>query len=169
MLDFINFKLNQPKIKKIILVHAIENNSVIYGRRALNIQMPLPLQSQTQDYDIYDKNPRATANFIQNKLDQEIGMGKDVFFMKPAIHAGTYKVKHVGIDGLKNTSDDVEVADYTKMPKRIKVVVVKKVRYEHVDSIKEGKKKILKDKESEYRHHKDKSDLRKIKARRLLS
>lgn len=167
--NFALFNLNTPKVHRIILQHAKRNNQIIYGRQALNVQLPIPLRAMTTDYDVYTKNPKHHANIIQKELDKNIGGGKDVFFSKEAIHKGTFRVKHVGGDGIKNTRDDIEVVDYTKKPKIIRVIRINNLRYESIQSIKDGKRKILKDPKSKYRHDKDRKDVIRITEAKKLN
>ena len=152
----------------IIEKEARSNRDIIYGARAMNAQLPLFMRRETQDYDVYSKKPRATADRIQRKLDKEVAGGKDDFYMKPALHKGTYKVMHEGADGKKRTRDDIGIVDYTSMPNQISTVRIEGIRYESIPSIAKRKKEILQDPESEYRHEKDRSDLERIKYSRIL-
>ena len=153
---------NQWKVKGIVLDTAKKQKHIIYGRQAMNVQLPGFLKANTQDYDIYSKKPRQAANKMQAKLDKEVAMGEDVFFMKPAQHKGTYRVMNKGPDRRKNTKDDYEVVDYTKSSQRVPYHVIDGIRYESLGSIEKGKRRILKDPESEYRHDKDRGDLQRI-------
>lgn len=153
---------NQWKVKGLVLNTARKKKQVVYGRQAMNVQLPGFLKAHTQDYDIYSKKPKQAAHMMQLKLDKNVAMGRDVYFSRPAQHPGTYKVMHKGDDRKKNTEDDREVADYTKMPKKQPYRVINGIRYETLGSISRGKKRILKDPESAYRHEKDRGDLQRI-------
>ena len=154
--------LNQWKVKGIVLGTAKKQKHIVYGRQAMNVQLPGFLKAYTKDYDIYSKNPKKSANVMQARLDREVACGEDVFFMKAAQHKGTYRVMNKGPDRRKNTEDDYEVVDYTKSSQRVPYRVIDGVRYESLGSIERGKKKILKDPESSYRHEKDRGDLQRI-------
>ena len=162
-----NFAINEWKIPDIITGEAKKKKQVVYGARAMNAQMPAGfLGRHTEDWDVYTHRPRQTANRMQARLDKQIAGGRDEFYAKPALHKGTYKVMHRGADMRRNTPDDIGIVDYTKMPRTVPTVRVAGVRYESLGSISKGKRKILKDPESAYRHEKDKEDLRRIRVAR---
>jgi len=160
------FAINEEKIPSIIEGHVKKTDSIIYGRRAMNKQLPGFVRATTYDYDIYNKTPKKTARQMQGRLDKEFGA--DMFYDKPAQHPGTHKVMFVGKDMKKKTEDDQEIADYTQMPSKVQTKRIGGIRYESIRSVVRGKKAILRDKESAYRHEKDREDLRRIKVRRLF-
>jgi len=149
------FHLNKPVFDKMIKEQARKNKSVIYGARAMNIQMHPFTRRGTIDYDIYAKQPRKAAKAIEKKIEKNLGY--DLFDVKPALHPGTYKVV--------NKVTEEGYVDYTKKG-RVPHKRINSNDYETLRSIKKGKKKILKDPESRFRHHKDKDDLRRMQASR---
>ena len=159
----VGFMLNNWKIGPLVVSEAKKRKQVIYGARAMNKQVPTLFGRQTSDYDIYARNPKSSANNMQRILDRRVAKGQNEFYSKPALHKGTHKVMHIGQDLRKGTVDDVGIVDYTNMPKRLKTKVVNGIRYESISSIRQNKLKILKDKESRYRHQKDREDLERIK------
>jgi len=161
------FFMNQG-VSNVIETNAKKEKHIIYGARAMNAQLPLFMRRETQDYDVYSSKPKQTADMVQRRLDKEVAGGKDDFYMKPALHKGTYKVMHEGADGKKRTRDDIGIVDYTIMPNQISTVRIEGIRYESIPSIAKRKKEILQDPESEYRHDKDRSDLERIKYSRIL-
>lgn len=156
------FSINQNKIPNIIKQEAKKHKQILYGAQAMNAQVFPLMQRETKDYDVYSRNPKAAANRTQKRLDKEVAGGRDDFFVKPAQHKGTYKVMHEGKDQRKNTKDDVGIADYTTPKGKIQTVTINGVRYEKISSISKGKRKILKDPDSQYRHDKDRADLQRI-------
>ena len=94
------------------------------------------------------------------------------FYHKPAKHKGTWKVKTIGDDLLKDTQDDEEVADFSTPEKKYKYETINGIRYRVLKEEINAKKRSLADKEMEFRHKKDKGDLDRIQAnlkiRRLL-
>jgi len=88
---------------------------IIYGSQSLRIQTGL-LSREPGDWDILSHNPRKSADTLQSTLDRQAG--GDHYFVKRAGHRGTYKVREKGEDDRRNTDDDLEVADYTKIGKR---------------------------------------------------
>jgi hypothetical protein len=160
--SYIPFTFNRSKTVSIIIGEAKKRKHIVYGAQAMNIQLNPAFRRITPDVDLYAKNPKKSAQRTQKILDKKVAGGHDDFFMRPAIHRGTFKVMHEGKDGKKNTSDDINVADYTKQNNQIKTVVINGVRYESINSISQGKQRTLRDKKSKYRHEKDKNDLERI-------
>lgn len=150
----------QFMMNKIILQLAKQRKQVIYGARSIEAQANLFSRS-TKDFDIFDKNPKKSAQILQKKLDKHTGF--DYFYSKPAEHKGTWKVKSKGNDGIKNTEDDESVADYTKPDEKVPYVVKNGVRYRILKQELQRKIATVKDPEFKFRHEKDKDDIRRIK------
>ena len=153
-----NLILRKKEISKIIEKQVKKGNKIIYGSKAMNAQIHPFTRRYSPDYDIYTNTPRKDAIELDKKLDKLLG--GNYFYPKPAQHEGTWKVKHKGLDGVPS-ADDIGIADFSKgtAPN----VKKKGMRYEKLSNIIKSKKKILKDPESEYRHDKDRGDLRRIK------
>ena len=162
-MNFSKFILKRDKINNIIRNQAKKDKKIIYGSKAMNKQIHPFTRRYSPDYDIYTKTPKRDAKAMERRLDKTLG--GDYFYTKPAIHGGTWKVNSYGF--LKdNPKDDIGVVDYSfgsAPSKRINGV-----RYEKLSNIVKTKKKILKDKESKYRHGKDRDDLRRIKFSKSL-
>jgi hypothetical protein len=92
-----------------------KRREIIYGSQSLRIQEGI-LSRQPGDWDILSHNPRKSADSLQSTLDRQAG--GDHYFVKRAGHRGPYKVREKGEDDRRNTEDDLEVADYTKIGKR---------------------------------------------------
>jgi hypothetical protein len=165
----LNFLFNQWRIPNIILREARKKKQIVYGARAMNIQVPMFFNRPTFDYDVFTKKPKQTAHQMQLLLDKEISGGRDEFYSKRAKHEGTHKVMHKGKDGRKGTKDDFNIVDYTRMPRtKVPVRIYYGVRYRSLPSMVRHRKKILKDPESKYRHEKDKEDIERIRYGRLM-
>jgi hypothetical protein len=148
------FHKNRKQIDRVVLTQAKKNKSVVYGGHALNHHLPPHLDRHTEDYDILTTHPQQSAKSLEKKLDRKYG--GDLFYVKPAQHPGTFKVM--------NRVTNKEVADYTKKEKNVTHVKSKRgVRYVGLSHIKKGLIKTLKDKESSYRHPKDRDALLRIK------
>ena len=145
-----------------------KDKDIVYGTRAMNAQLPHHLKRNTFDFDVYTKRPKQKARAMDKRLDRKLYGGKNVFYTTPAIHKGTWKVRHRGADRRRGTEDDFDVVDYTQRPKRVRTFMKNGIRYESLSSIKKIKRKILKDPESKYRHEKDRRDLRRIKVWKRL-
>jgi hypothetical protein len=148
--------------------HVKNNNEVIFGRRAMNRQIHGFLGAPTVDYDIYSRNPRRSATMVKRKMNKEIGGGFKMFYTQKAIHPGTHRVMHIGSDFRRGTEDDFAIVDFSPMPKRLKTIESKGLRFQRLDSIAAGKRKTLKDPFSKFRHAKDRMDLQRIKASQQL-
>lgn len=164
----IRFNMNKMKVRRVIIDHARKTKSVIYCAQAMNAQLPGFSGRMTYDYDIYTKRPRHVANNIQNRLDMEVAGGEDDFYSKQALHKETHKVMHKGADGIQGTDDDFGIVDYSKIPRKITTIKKDGLIFESLGSIKKGKKMILKDKKSKFRHSKDRDDLKAIASSSIL-
>jgi len=148
-------------LDKIILNIAKQRKQIIYGARSIQKQAGL-LSRNTKDYDIFDKHPKASADLLQKILDKIAGY--DYYYVKPAKHQGTWKVKGRGNDGLRNTEDDESIADYSKPTEKVKFVIRNGVRYRILKKELERKIAVSKDPEYAFRKEKDRDDIRRIKA-----
>lgn len=146
--------------KKIIIKQIKKNKSTLYGAKAIKKHIG-PLARPTQDFDILTKTPRKAARQLTKTLNKQAG--NSPYFSKPAMHPGTFKVKHKGMDKKKNTQDDLEVADFTKPKRKFKTTTMGGVKVVKLPEIVKDKKKALADKEFAFRHAKDKEDLSRIK------
>jgi len=153
--------------KKAILKQAKKNKEIVYGARAMNRQTHLMYHRQTIDWDLYSNKPKRSALQIERTLDKQ--SGKDTYYTKEALHPGTFKVMHKGMDMRKGTKDDFGVADYTKPDKIPKTKIINGVRHVTIPSIVKDRKRSLKDKESAFRHEQDRMDLRRINANKVFN
>lgn len=138
------------KIRATILELAKKKNQVIYGGQALNKQLPINLQKETKDFDIYTKKPKKSAEELAKILKQKTG---EEFTVQPAKYGKTFKVKKG-----KET-----IADYTLTTKKPKSKNEFGVKYADLKYQKNKIKKILKNPEAEYRWSKDSDTLNRIK------
>jgi len=148
-----NYYRRKKVVDHLVKLDAQKDGHVIYGAQAINAQLPGYLHKQTEDYDIYAKNPKKEAKQMEKKLDK--AFGGDYFESKPAEHTGTWKVKS------KVTKRGI--VDYTKPTKKIKSKIVYGNKYETLKSIKKHIKKTLKDESAAFRHDKDFEALQRIK------
>ena len=113
----------QFMMDKIILKIARQRKQVIYGARSIEKQAGLFSRS-TSDWDILDKNPKASAKILHKILDKKVGFNH--YYVKEAKHKGTWKVKGAGNDGVQGNEDDESIADYsgkfTGLPSNIQTV-----------------------------------------------
>ena len=84
------FYRKRKRIDKIVK-SKIDKHEVIYGARAINKQVPPHLRRPTTDFDIFSKTPKKDAREVERALDRRFG--GDFFFVEPAKHRGTWKVK----------------------------------------------------------------------------
>lgn len=159
----LRFLLHEHEIPSILLTRARKKRQVVYGAEAMNIQLPFIFRRRTRDYDIYTRNPRATAQSMQALLDRLIAGGQDDFYAKRARHKGTHRVMHEGLDAIQRTKDDLVIVDYTLMPKKIGTVTINGVKYQSLPSIVKEKRRVLKSKRARFRHRKERGDLERIR------
>lgn len=153
--------INKGKVEKSILDQAKKEKSIIYGARSIQKQIGI-FSRHTEDWDILSKKPRKSAFTTEKNLDKI--HGTDYYYVKPALHPGTWKVMEKGFDGKKGTKDDVGIVDYTKIPKPVPPFIrVGGIRYRSLGQEKKAKKKSIKDPQYKFRHEKDKEDVNRIK------
>lgn len=146
-----NFHKQKHKISRVIL-SKVDDKETIYGARALNKRFPPFLDRHTEDYDIFSTHPRKDARETERALDK--AFGGDHFFVKPALHPGTFKViAH---------ANKVGYADYSQPERPIPFDRIGGKKYVKLSMVKQTIRKTLADPESKYRHDKDRDALRRI-------
>jgi hypothetical protein len=149
-MNYLSKYKDEQTIKNLILDMAQRKRQVIYGQQSVNQQVPVFLQRKTKDFDIYAKNPKESAEELATKLNKEF---KNGFKSVKGVHKGTYKVK----------KGDTTIADYTSGTKRPKSKKILGVSYASLEYQKSKLKKLIKQKEAEYRRKKDIDTLDKLK------
>ena len=147
------FFKNKKKVGKIIINHVKKRGLILFGQKATNRQLPKDLRKDTEDYDIFSATPKKSARRIEKKLDRKF---KGNFFeVRPALHGGTHKViSRIGNKG---------VADVGKPTRKVSTVTRKRIKLATLQFQKEQIKKSLADKESKFRHAKDREVRSRIK------
>ena len=158
--DFSNLSEVNFNMDKTILGVAKKRKQVVYGARSIQAQNNL-FARNTQDWDVFDKNPKKVAQLVEKMLDKQ--MKANYFYSQEALHKGTWKVKGIGRDRIKGTEDDESIADYSKLEKGVPYVIKNGVRYRKLREEIKAKKRSVADPEFEFRHKKDKDDLNRIK------
>lgn len=144
---------------RVIVNQVKQNQSVIYGAQAIKKHIGI-IARPTIDYDVYSKQPKKSANQLQAKLDR-MSQG-DYYYSKPAKHKGTYKVYWKGKDNRKGTDDDVNIADFTKPKRKIRVVSYGGVKYSHLSESIKDKRRSLTEVQYKFRWKKDREDLNRM-------
>lgn len=144
-----------------------KRKEIVYGARAMNVQLPITHNRLTEDYDVYSKKPRRSARKLERKLDK--AAQGDCYYTKPAMHPGTFKVMDKGPDRKRETEDDFNVADFTIPNRRIKFKTIGGIRYAALSERKKDAKRALKEPEFAFRHHKDRRDLYMIKTGKRIT
>lgn len=159
--NVLKVKLGKHKIRSTILNQAKKEGNIIYGGKA--IQRKLKFDSRpTMDFDLYSKKPKKSA--IKSKTNLNKNLHTMGFFAKKGTNKSTWKVKNVGRDNLRNTKDDIGIADYTKTPRKVpKFFTIKGVKYRSLQEELQAKKKLIKNKDFEFRRKKDITDFKKLK------
>lgn len=130
----------------------IKKEHILYGGKAINAQVLPHLKTKSKDFDIYSKTPKEDAIKLEKHLDKTAGA--DIFSTKKAKHPNTTKVK----DFRGET-----VADFTKMPPRIKTKNLLGTNIETLDSMSPKIKKTLRNPANAYRKLKDQDNLNRIR------
>jgi len=146
-----HFHRQKPKISRTIL-SKVDDKEIIYGAKALNKRFPPFLDRHTTDYDIYSTHPHKDAREAERALDK--AFGGDYFYVKPALHPGTWKVKA--------HANEETYADYTKPEEKIPYDRIGGKKYVKLSYVKKRIHKTLRDPESKYRHDKDRDALARI-------
>lgn len=130
----------------------LDEDETIYGARALNVRLPSHLDRHTKDVDVFTSTPHKEAKEAEKALDTM--MGFDAFYVIPAEHEDTVKVKA--------HATDETYADYTLVPKGLKREKIGNFFYPTINTIKTSLKKTLADPQASYRHAKDRDALNRI-------
>jgi len=164
----ISFHSKSPQLNQSLLQQTRKNKNIIYGARSINKQIHPLLRRRTYDYDILSPTPKKSAQITEKNYDKIIGSNQ--FYVKPALHPGTWKVMHIGSDMKKATKDDIGYVDYSKTPRPVpKYKVINGIRYRKLCEEEKAKLKSLNDPQMAFRHKKDLQDLKVIRqSKRLL-
>jgi len=144
-------------IKKTVLNQVKQDGDVLYGSQASRMRLGI-MTPPPNDFDILTKKkPKNQAMKLERKLDKKFN--DDLFYTKSAMHPGTFKVKHVGMDLKKDTRDDQEVADYSKYQKGVKFTKLDGVNVITLNQIIKDRKTAIKNPEAKWRKWKDENVL----------
>lgn len=147
------FFRNQKKVGKVIINHVKKKGLILFGQKATNRQLPKDLRKDTQDYDIFSQTPEKSAKRIERKLDRKLK--GNFFLVRKAKHGGTYKIiSRVGDRG---------VVDVGKPDRKVPIIKRKGIKLATLKFQKEQIRKSLADKESKFRHAKDREVRSRIK------
>ncbi len=151
------FFKNKKRVGRIIISHVKKKGLILFGQKATNRQLPKDLRKDTDDYDIFSKTPKRTANRIERKLDKKF---KGNFFeVRPALHKRTHKViSRIGNKG---------IVDVSKPNRKIPIVTRKKIKLASLEFQKQQIRKSLKNPEFKFRHPKDREVRSRIKIAEL--
>jgi len=151
---------------KQIKEQAKRNNEILRGARAMNRQLAFGfLERGTEDYDLFSKTPEKSALELERELDRKAG--GDFYYVKPLAHIGTFRVMDKGND-LKSSHDDFGIVDYTKQPKKTKVIIIDGLKHSHISERIKDAKKNLADPLAIHRHFKARGDLERIKVSNIF-
>ena len=154
------FSLNSGARKRVLLGQTKKEGNLVYGGQSLRAQMGA-IARKTRDYDIFSKQPSRSANVTRKNFDRVHGR-KD-FFVKQGRYKNTKKVMWKGVDGRKNTRDDVGMVDYTKQTRQIPYKRIRGVKYSTLTHETKTRHQILREKQFKFRHDKDLEDMERMK------
>jgi len=133
----------------------IKKEHIVYGGRAINNQVLAHLRTPSKDFDIFSKTPKQDAKELEAYLDKKAGA--DIFTSEPAKHKGTFKVKDLRGE---------TIADFTKMPNKIKFKQLAGIKVETIGSMTPKIKKTIRNPTNAHRKLKDIDNLNRIKLMR---
>ena len=137
-------------IRQVVLDMVQKKGQVIHGARAFNVQVPAHLRKETEDYDVFTKNPKKAARELVNTLRRRLGNG-DIKVVKGK-HKGTFRVK----------KNDETIADFSQSRKPIKSKNILGIKYKAISTIKRGTQRLVKSPSKEFRREKDLTTLQRI-------
>lgn len=152
------FYERKAAIRQVVLNRLRQSKNVLTGSRAINRHLPDYLQKKfTQDYDILVRKgmtPQQAAKRLERALDKRFQ--GNYFKTTPGAYKDVVKVVTTATDG--------EVADFVPMPKAKPKVHTSfdGVSYAGLKYLKSKFRESLADKDSSFRHNKDKEALTRI-------
>lgn len=125
-----HFELLQNRkqlVERPILGQSRRDGTVLYGRYAVNKILGPGYHRETYDFDVYSGMPKHHALQIERSIDR--GTNSDLAFVEPSDkYPGLFRVR-------TRFSDKVE-ADFNVMPKDVRFVKKRGVRFETIDRAK---------------------------------
>jgi len=155
------YKANRKKLIQISLKEFRKGNNIIYGAQSIKKQLGVRGRP-TFDYDVFSNNPKKDAYRIERQLEK-LNINANLFFVKPALHPGTFKIMFIGNDLIKNTKDDVGVIDISKPDAKVRYKMIEGNLYRTLKEELKYKLKALKDPTQKFRWEKDLDDYNRIK------
>lgn len=147
------FFKNKKKVGTVIINLVKKRGLILFGQKATNRQLPKDLRKDTEDYDIFSPTPKKSARRIERKLDKKLK--GNFFFVKKVKFGGTYKViSKIGNKG---------VVDVGEKKPNVTTVTRKGVKLATLEFQKQQIRKSLADKDSSFRHPKDREVRSRIK------
>ncbi|KKN11199.1 hypothetical protein LCGC14_1029030 [marine sediment metagenome] len=135
-----------------IVLRTIGDKEIIHGEQAVAVRLPQHLQRQTRDIDVFSETPKVDAIEAEQELDE--AFGGNFFEVTQAEHPGTHKVRS-RINGRT-------YADFSEKEGKIPSERIQGNNYVTMQFIKKRLRAILRDKEKEFRHQKDRDTLNRI-------
>lgn len=126
---------------------------VIYGAQAINSHLPSYLDRETEDYDVYSKKPKISAQKMEKELDNYYG--GDYYSVQKGNNPGTWKIK-------SNVTNRT-VVDYTYPDRNLKATIREGKRVLSLNDLKKNINKSLKNPNAKFRRDKDKEALQRIR------
>jgi len=160
-LKVLPYNYKYSKLRHVELEQFRKRKNIIYGAQSIKKQLGIRGRP-TYDYDIFSNKPKDDAYAIERKLDSLIP-NTDIFYVKPALHKGTYKIMFKGTDLIKGTKDDMGIIDLTKPEGKIKYIEIERNYYRILQDELKAKLKSLKDPTQKFRWKKDRDDAIRIK------
>jgi len=160
-LRILPYTYKTKQFRELELQQFAKRKNIIYGAQSIKKQLGIRGRP-TYDFDIFSNNPKKDAYAIERQLEK-IAPNTDLFYVKPALHYGTFKIMFKGKDLIKNSKDDVGLIDLSKKEGIIKYIKIENNLYRILQQELKAKLKALKDPTQKFRWKKDNDDAIRIK------
>ena len=150
----IKYYRNRHLVEKIVRNYARRKQLLLFGGKAINLNVKEFLKSHTSDYDFLHKNPRKMALELEKILDKFFE--GNYFRIMKGKHKGTFKVK-------SNVTNKT-IADISKqIQKKIPTKNIRGLKVATAGHLKSRIRKTLKNPEASYRHEKEAENLQRLR------
>jgi len=128
-------KIVPPKVRS----QSRRTGNVIYGCNAVNALVGPSLERPTHDFDIFSPRPKEHAIELEKHIDKS--MNSDIAYVVDAGYTEKGKTKRLFRVATRPFGKNE--ADYNRMPRNVKFIVKKGVRYETLDQAEDKYNRML--------------------------
>ena len=146
---------NKGVINRVVRTRLAKTRRVVHGTRASNAQLPKFLKRDTQDWDIFAKNPRRAAMRMEMALDRKFR--GDFFEVKRG------KTKALKVHKVFSKDTGESFVDFSVPDRKVMSKSIQGIRFASLKDQVERAKQNLRKSTAEFRREKDLDLLRRIK------